>query len=139
LIPYAIRAYCRKGNPIMSRQNKLRASQHATLVNQARQHRAGSMVGEALLWQELRARRLNGYKFRRQHPINRFIADFCCLERMLIVEIDGPVHQDQSERDAERTATLEGFGFRVLRFTNNQVEQNMVAVLHALRHTLAIE
>ncbi len=123
----------------MSRQNKFRASQHTTLVNQARQHRVGPTVGEALLWQELRARRLNGYKFRRQHPINRFIADFCCLEHKLIVEIDGPVHQDQSERDAERTAALEGFGFRVLRFTNDQVEQDMVAVLRALRHALALE
>ena len=76
----------------MPRQNKFRASQHTTLVKQARRHRADPTIGEALLWQQLRDRRLSGYKFRRQHPIDRFITDFCCPECKLIIEIDGPIH-----------------------------------------------
>ncbi|MDQ2996808.1 MAG: endonuclease domain-containing protein [Chloroflexota bacterium] len=127
------------GTSIMPKQNKFRASQHTALVIQARQHRSGLTVSEALLWQQLRARCLNGHKFRRQHPIDRFIVDFCCLEHKLIVEIDGRIHQTQAERDAERTAALEGLGFRVLRFTNDQVEHDMVSVLNALRQALVPE
>ena len=83
---------------------------------------------EQILWQHLRGGKF-GVKVRRQHPVGRFIADFCCIERQLIIEVDGPIHQQQGERDAERTLILETMGYRVLRFTNQQVLYETAAVL----------
>ncbi|MBK9713418.1 MAG: endonuclease domain-containing protein [Kouleothrix sp.] len=103
------------------------------LNDQARQHRAHPTVAEARLWQHLRDRRLGGFKFRRQHAIDRFIVDFCCVERRLIVELDGSVHAQQVERDRECTTVLEGFGYRVLRFRNDQVEDDIGGVIEAIR------
>ena len=90
---------------------------------------------EQILWQHLRGGKL-GVKVRRQHPVGRFIADFCCIERHLIIEVDGSVHQQQCERDAERTLMLEALGYRVLRFTNQQVLYETAAVLVRIRAAL---
>ncbi len=76
---------------------------------------------EGRLWEEIRDRRLMGYKFRRQHALDRFIVDFSCREAALIIEVDGAVHQGQAEADQEREALLAEMGFITLRFTNNQV------------------
>ena len=73
----------------------------------------------------LRAKRLCGLKFRRQHPMGNYIVDFACLEASLIVEVDGGQHADRQEYDRERTAWLEGRGFRVLRFWNSEVLTNI--------------
>ena len=112
------------------------AQLHKTLIEQARQHRARPTATEAKLWQHLRGRRLDGFKFRRQHPVDRFIVDFCCLEHRLVIEIDGPVHQRLAERDSERTTILQALGYRVLRYTNDQVEHDLTAVLDAIREAL---
>jgi len=78
-----------------------------------------NMTGaEGVLWRRLRARRLRGFKFRRQFPIGPYFADFCCLEQRLIVEIDGDQHTDNTAYDNDRTAYLRSLGFRVLRFSN---------------------
>jgi very-short-patch-repair endonuclease len=82
---------------------------------------------EDRLWQELRGRRLDGIKFRRQVPVGRFIADFLCADAMLIVEIDGSQHAD-SAYDRERDAELKTRGFRVLRFWNDDVLREMNSV-----------
>jgi len=95
----------------------------------ARALRQQETSAETLLWQQLRSRRHNGFKWRRQHPIGRFIVDFCCVDQRLIVELDGIVHADQVERDNERTTLLEQQGYRVLRFTNDVVEQQIDTVL----------
>jgi very-short-patch-repair endonuclease len=87
---------------------------------------------ERVLWQRLRDRKL-GAKFRRQHPIGVFIADFCSVEHALIIELDGPIHQQHVERDAERAAILEAAGYRILRFTNQQVIHHTDAVLKDIR------
>jgi phosphoribosylformylglycinamidine synthase len=86
------------------------------------------------LWQYLRGRRLNGAKFRRQHAIGPFIVDFVCIEQLLIVEVDGLIHEqaDQHDRDVNRQAHLEGLGYRVLRFTNGEVLQSVQAVLEVI-------
>lgn len=86
---------------------------------------------EQKLWSRLRDRRLSGYKFRRQVPLGRFIVDFSCYDARLVVELDGGQHAKavQSMTDSERTAWLESRGFRVLRFWNNEVEENMDGVL----------
>jgi very-short-patch-repair endonuclease len=101
-----------------------------------RQLRQEQTAAEAKLWYHLRGRQLGGFKFRRQHPIGRFIVDFCCLERSLVVEIDGPVHRDQPEYDASRTQWLQDAGYRVLRYTNEQIDQQLAAVLADLRLAL---
>ena len=83
---------------------------------------------ELALWRILRSRQLQGFKFRRQHPIGPFVADFVCLERKLVVELDGGHHAQQAEADAERTQYLQGAGFRVIRFWNNDVLTEMDGV-----------
>ena len=85
----------------------------------ARTLRVNQTEAEARLWQRLRGRQLDGAKFRRQAPVGPYIADFVCLAAKLIVELDGGQHADNEEADAARTAWLEGRGFRVLRFWNN--------------------
>jgi very-short-patch-repair endonuclease len=86
---------------------------------------------ERKLWGQLRGRSLAGTKFRRQVPIGRYVADFCSIGDKLIIELDGSQHAD-STRDEERTAYLEAMGFRVLRFWNHQVNEDMGAVLDTI-------
>jgi very-short-patch-repair endonuclease len=84
---------------------------------------------EALLWEELRAKRLNGLRFRAQHPVGQFILDFYCPACKLAVEVDGTVHEGEEEQDAARTAQLEAHACRVLRFTNEAVMMDLSSVL----------
>jgi very-short-patch-repair endonuclease len=90
---------------------------------------------EKILWQKLKSRKLSGYRFRRQHPINEFIVDFFCYDAMLAIEVDGDVHNDrtQNERDDERTKILNRFGIKVIRFTNDDVESNINGVLDQIK------
>ena len=108
----------------------------ATTQIRARQLRQEQTSAEAKLWQYLRDRRVAGFKFRRQHPIGRFVVDFCCVERRLIMEIDGSAHLDQGERDTARTEALEFAGYSVIRYSNDDVEQRIETVLHDLRRAL---
>ena len=84
---------------------------------------------EARLWQVLRAHRLNDFHFRRQHAIGPYIVDFCAPRQKLIIELDGSQHLYQQAYDAERTAYLEAKGYRVLRFWNHEVMENLEGVL----------
>ncbi len=90
---------------------------------------------ERKLWQFLRLRQLDGFRFRRQVPIGRYIADFACIEAKLIIELDGGQHQD-SARDLSRDAELIALGYCVLRFWNNQVLQETEAVLEEILRVL---
>ena len=87
---------------------------------------------ERLLWQSLRNRQLGGWKFRRQHPIGPFIPDFVCVERKLIIEVDGGQHAIKAKEDAKRSDYFGNKGYRVLRFWNNEVLQETDAVLDAI-------
>ena len=82
---------------------------------------------ESLLWRRLRSCQVNGCKFRRQHPFNDFILDFVCLEAKLVIEVDGGQHSD-SIKDVLRDQTLTDAGFRVMRFWNNQVLNELESV-----------
>ena len=84
---------------------------------------------EQKLWQHLRNRRLFELKFRRQHPVGRFILDFYCYEHPLIVEVDGGIHELQTERDQMPTEWLQQQGYRVIRFKNEEVISNIEGVL----------
>ena len=100
-------------------------------------HRAGELrqnqtEAEAKLWSRLRAHRMAGVQFRRQHAIGNYIVDFCSPRRKLIIELDGSQHLDQAEYDLERTHYLEAKGYRVLRFWNNDVMNEIDAVLNVI-------
>jgi len=96
----------------------------------ARRLRRDSTDVEKKLWQRLRNRQLEGYKFRRQWPIGPYVPDFVCFEVRLIIELDGGQHT--AENDAARTAILEKEGWRVLRFWNNEVSENIEGVLETV-------
>jgi very-short-patch-repair endonuclease len=96
----------------------------------ARSLRKNMTDTERLLWCKLRNRRFTGFKFRRQVPLGRFIVDFVCFDRLLIIELDGGQHSEAAARnyDAERTAWLEREGFRVVRFWNHELFEDGDAV-----------
>ena len=101
-------------------------------ILRARQLRRRSTDAESTLWHELRSRQLSGHRFKRQHPIGNFIVDFVCLESHLVVELDGGQHLELGDYDAARTAYLDGLGFIVIRFWNNQVLNEMDAVKESI-------
>ena len=104
------------------------------LYQYGRELRHESTEAEKLLWAELRNRKLNGLKFRRQHPLDKFIVDFYCNEKKLVVELDGGVHNEKinKEYDEARTAMLAGLNIIVLRFKNEDVINNMKEVLRKI-------
>jgi very-short-patch-repair endonuclease len=83
--------------------------------------RSSMTDAERKLWGALRLRQFEGYKFRRQHPYDRFILDFVCIEKRIVIEVDGGQHTENRLLDGERTAFLEKAGFRVLRSWNHEV------------------
>jgi adenine-specific DNA-methyltransferase len=87
---------------------------------------------ERVLWRSLRGKQVLGYRFRRQHPMGKYIVDFICLERKLITEVDGRQHAETEEADAVRTAWLQSVGYRVIRFWSNDVMRNTPAVLRSI-------
>lgn len=87
---------------------------------------------EAKLWSHLRAHRMEDVHFRNQHAIGKYIVDFCAPRKKLIIELDGSQHLEQEEYDTERTAFFESKGYRVLRFWNNEVMNNMDGVLKVI-------
>jgi methionine--tRNA ligase beta chain len=91
-----------------------------------KEHRSNPTEAEIALWEMLRGKHLDGYKFRRQHIIGNYIADFVCLSAKLIIEVDGLIHQlpESKKNDAERTAELNKWGFKVIRFNNDETLNN---------------
>lgn len=105
-------------------------------TSRARSLRTQMTAVEHLLWQALRGRQIRGYRFRRQHPIAHYIADFACIERRLVVELDGGQHQQQvaydEQRSADLRADLRANGWRVLRFWSHEVVQNLSGILEVI-------
>lgn len=91
---------------------------------------------EQLLWKQLRNRRFEGYKFRRQVSLGPYIVDFICFEANLIIEVDGGQHMEQREKDESRTHWLRSQGFTVLRFWNNEVLTQIQSVLETVKENL---
>jgi len=93
---------------------------------------------EKLLWNRISKSQIQGFRFKAQHPIDRFIVDFYCHKVKLVIEIDGEVHEmvEQAERDQGRTAELEAFGLKVLRFSNQEVFENLEDVLKTIKQSL---
>jgi very-short-patch-repair endonuclease len=96
---------------------------HPPIVNRARRLRQKQSVAEDIMWQRLRRNQLNGWGFRRQAPVGRFVVDFLCHKLALVVEVDGPLHDTQEQKlfDASRTAELEQLGWLVVRVNERVV------------------
>ena len=111
---------------------------YALLKEFVKVHRSQPTEAEIALWEMLRGKKLEGYKFRRQHIIGSFIADFVCLSKKLIIEVDGAIHQlpENKISDEERTKELNKFGFEVIRFTNDEVLHNTETVLNKIAKVL---
>jgi len=105
-------------------------------IERARDLRRDSSKAERICWELLRAHRMSGIKFRRQHPIGRYFADFACVSQKLVIEVDGDHHADQVEADARRTAGMEREGWRVVRFAANEVVANREGIWAAIRLVL---
>ncbi|MBC2669389.1 endonuclease domain-containing protein [Novosphingobium piscinae] len=102
----------------------------------SRELRRNTTEAERRLWQQLRNRQLRGKRFNRQFPVGQFICDFACREQRLIVELDGGHHAHVLDYDLRRTQFLEAQGYRVIRFWNNEVMENIEAVLMRIGEAL---
>jgi 5-methyltetrahydrofolate--homocysteine methyltransferase len=91
---------------------------------------------ERRMWVLVRDGRIDGFKFRRQHAVEVYLADFYCAERALVIEVDGPIHATQQEQDEYRQMILEILGLRVIRFSNYNVLNNSLRVREAIRSAL---
>ena len=120
----------------LSRRERDRERESTCLLARARTLRRQSSDAESVLWRHLRARRLMGYKFRRQVVIEPCIVDFVCLEAGLIIEDDGGQHSAQQSYDAMRTIRPESMGYRVMRFWNHEVMGELQGVLDQIRTAL---
>ena len=109
-------------------------------INFAKNMRSNMTKEEFIIWQKVRAKRFLGYKFKRQVLIGDYIVDFLCPEKKLIIEIDGGQHNalDKIEKDNIRTKYFEDNGFRVLRFWNNEVLNNMDGVYEVIKRNLEL-
>ncbi|MBL7873656.1 MAG: leucine--tRNA ligase [Cyclobacteriaceae bacterium] len=107
----------------------------SSLKENARENRKNPTEAEEILWEAVRNNSL-GFKFRRQHAISRFIIDFVCIEKKLVVEIDGAIHDNQKQEDEERTSILNNEGFKVIRFTNEEILSSLPNVLQKLKSEL---
>jgi len=111
---------------------------YSKLKEYAKKHRDNPTKSELIIWEFLKSKQLKEYKFRRQHIIGKYIADFACLDRMLIIEIDGKIHQlpENTESDEIRTKWLESKGFKVIRFSNEEVTGDTENVLKEIIEVL---
>jgi len=105
-----------------------------TYVIAARELRQVETETEKILWESLRGKRLNGLKFRRQHPYEHYVLDFFCVKHQLVVELDGSVHDvlDQTAYDEERTSFLNEHGLCVIRFRNEEIKKKLPSVLRRI-------
>lgn len=102
----------------------------------ARILRKRSTNAEKLLWQKLKSRQLEGYKFRRQQPVGPYIVDFVNFGKRIVIELDGGQHAIKEESDKKRDAWLKTEGFQVLRFWNNEIFKNLESVVGVIRNRL---
>jgi very-short-patch-repair endonuclease len=116
----------------------------AKRTNPKTMHRAGELrreptPAEKKLWAYLHGNKLNGVNFRRQHAIGNFVPDFVSIKKKLVIELDGSQHLEQEEYDVARTRYLESQGYKVIRFWNNDVMNNIEGILRAIEVALTDE
>jgi len=108
------------------------------IFSNAKELRSKMTKAERILWDALRNNKLKGYKFRRQHPMSNYIADFYCHQAKLVIEVDGSIHHkpENKEYDEDRTNEIEKFGINVIRFTNDEIINYLDKVLLQIEHEL---
>lgn len=111
-------------------------AQRAVMVDRARRLRRDMTDAERALWRALRGRQIDGFRFRRQHPIGSHIVDFVCLDVRLVVEVDGAQHAEQIRADAARTECLMERGYRVVRYWSHDVLLRLDTVTEQIRRVL---
>ena len=109
---------------------------NSNLKDHARELRKDMTYPEKILWDHIRARKIEGKHFRRQHPYGIYILDFYCFEANLVIEIDGLIHLSRKNYDVERTKFLESSGLKVIRFKNSDVENRIDWVLEKIKQVL---
>jgi very-short-patch-repair endonuclease len=108
------------------------------MLGKAKELRKNMTLAEKILWQRLRRKEIMGVRIRRQHPMSKFIADFYCHQAKLVIEVDGPYHNEEEQKnyDEGRYKELKEFGIEIIRFTNEEVESDIEAVLEKIREKL---
>lgn len=106
------------------------------VIELAREMRVNLTTPEKILWEELKTKKLEGYRFRIQHPIHRYILDFYCHEKKLAIEIDGEIHKSRKDYDEYRDEYLKSAGITTLRFKNEDVVSNLNYVLSEIKSYL---
>ena len=125
------------GGRVREGEEKIREGGKTQLIKYARKLRTNQTEAEKKLWYNLRAHRFGNYGFRRQYPIDeKYIADFVCLEKKLIIELDGGQHTEQIKYDQQRTKYLTAKGFAIIRFWNNEIMENLDGVLTLISESL---
>lgn len=109
-------------------------------TSRARLLRKNQTPQESKLWKLLRNRNFHGLKFKRQHPVGKYIVDFVCIDKKIIIEIDGGLHNtpDKIKTDTSRTLYLESEGYKVIRFWNNEIDNNFEGVYLTLQKLLVV-
>lgn len=120
-----------------ARQHRARVT--AETRARAKQLREEATFPERFLWSRLRANQIGGLHFRRQHPIGAYIVDFFCHEARLVVEVDGVSHDDRERNDADRTRYLQALGLRVIRFSDDEVLNDLNNVVYRIAYEAGIE
>ena len=112
------------------------ATEH--IQDRAKELKKRETKAEKILWEYLRAKKINGFKFRRQHPIERFVVDFYCHKAKLVIEIDGSIHnlEDVIERDKGRAAEIEKYDLKIIRFRNEEVVNKIEYVIEEIKKQL---
>ncbi|MEM8675964.1 MAG: DUF559 domain-containing protein [Cyanobacteria bacterium P01_G01_bin.67] len=116
----------------MNNQSRIRGTT-PEIEQAARQLRKNLTPAEACLWEALRGKKLAGLRFRCQHPVGNFILDFYCPSYKLVIEVDGEIHESQIDYDHARTSKLAEHGYTVLRFSNEQVINDLPLVLEEIK------
>ncbi len=114
----------------------LRRRRYSEAGKKAKALRRGETRAEKLLWGQLRRNAIDGHHFRRQAPIGPYIADFACMRAKLLIELDGEDHVQRHTSDRNRDGVLSGDGYRVLRFPNEEVYENLNGVVQTIRNAL---
>ncbi|MFA5929208.1 MAG: endonuclease domain-containing protein [Candidatus Margulisiibacteriota bacterium] len=115
--------------------NSAKKAIYSQLKQLASEMRRKPTKAEFILWEQLRGKQL-GVKFRRQHTIDKFIVDYYCVERNLVIEVDGCIHQEQEDKDKNRELVLIELGCSILRFSNEEIFLDMKNVLNRIRKIL---
>ncbi len=118
----------------MKRKAKMHLSARVSTFRNAKQLRRVMTPAEKTLWLALKNKQLDDLKFRRQHPISRYVLDFYCVRAKVGIEIDGKYHEEKSQKlyDADRTENLELHNIQIIRFTNEEVLTNLTEVLESI-------